>query len=84
MILKPVVTLAFITALAAPALAQTSVVCDEASIMRAEQQIAQINDGAKKIESAKELTMAKDAMTANDLEKCKSHLDNAIKGMDAM
>lgn len=84
MMLKSIATLAFVASLAAPALAQTSVVCDEASIMKAEQQIAQINDGAKKIESAKELSMAKDAMTANDLEKCKSHLDNAIKGMDAM
>ncbi|OOG72905.1 hypothetical protein BLJAPNOD_05139 [Ensifer sp. M14] len=82
--LKPIATLAFVAALASPAFAQTNVVCDEASIMRAEQQIAQINDGTKKIESAKELTMAKDAMTANDLEKCKSHLGNAIKGMDAM
>ena len=84
MMLNPIATIAFLAALAAPAFAQTSVVCDEAAIMKAEQQIAQINDGAKKIESAKELTMAKDAMTANDLDKCKSHLDNAIKGMDAM
>ncbi|WP_312366203.1 hypothetical protein [Ensifer sp.] len=84
MIFKSVAALAFVASLTAPALAQTSVVCDEASLMKAEQQIAQINDGAKKIESAKELTMAKDAMAASDLEKCKSHLDNAIKGMDAM
>lgn len=28
--------------------------------------------------------VAKEAMTANDVEKCKSHLENAIKGMDAM
>ncbi|MBP1883553.1 hypothetical protein [Sinorhizobium mexicanum] len=84
MILKSVATLAFIAALAAPALAQTDVVCDAAAIAKAEQQISQISDGAKKVESAKELTMAKEAMAANDLEKCKSHLGNAIKGMDAM
>ncbi|MBD9488208.1 hypothetical protein [Ensifer sp. ENS11] len=84
MILKSITTLAFVAAFAAPALAQTDVVCDAAALTKAEQQISQINDGAKKIESAKELAMAKDAMTANDLEKCKSHLGNAIKGMDAM
>jgi hypothetical protein len=68
MIMKSVATLAFVGVL----------------IAKAEQQIAQISDGAKKVESTKELTMAKDAMAANDLEKCKSHLGNAIKGMDAM
>ncbi|MGF6175067.1 hypothetical protein [Ensifer sp. 4252] len=84
MILKSVATLTFIVALAGPTLAQTDVICDTAAITKAEQQIGQIPDGTKKIESAKELAMAKDAMTANDLEKCKSHLGNAIKGMDAM
>jgi len=82
--LKPIATLALIAAFASPALAQQKVVCDEASLAKAEQQIAQISDGAKKIESTKELTMARDAMMANDMEKCTSHLDNAIKGMDAM
>ncbi|KSV62254.1 hypothetical protein [Sinorhizobium sp. Sb3] len=84
MIMKSVATLAFVGVLATPALAQTDIVCDAAAIAKAEQQIAQISDGAKKVESTKELTMAKDAMAANDLEKCKSHLGNAIKGMDAM
>ncbi|WP_104668810.1 hypothetical protein [Ensifer adhaerens] len=84
MSLKSATALAAITLFAAPAAAQTNVVCDEASIVKAEQQIGQISDGAKKIESAKELGMAKDAMAANDVEKCKSHLENAIKGMDAM
>ncbi|MGO4623598.1 hypothetical protein AB4Z34_15825 [Ensifer sp. 2YAB10] len=84
MILRSAATIALIAVFAAPAAAQTNVVCDEASIVKAEQQIGQISDGAKKIESAKELAMAKDAMTANDVEKCKSHLENAIKGMDAM
>ncbi|KRD64920.1 hypothetical protein IB265_32155 [Ensifer sp. ENS10] len=84
MILKSVATLVAIAAFTAPALAQTNVICDEASVAKAEQQIGQISDGAKKIESTKELAMAKEAMTANDVEKCKSHLENAIKGMDAM
>lgn len=84
MILKTLAALTVFTVFAAPAVAQTNVVCDEASMVKAEQQIGQISDGAKKIESAKELTMAKDAMAANDVEKCKSHLENAIKGMDAM
>ncbi|MGF6178498.1 hypothetical protein [Ensifer sp. 4252] len=48
------------------------------------QEIGQISDGAKKIEATKELTMPKEAMAANDLEKCKSHLGNAVKGKDAM
>ncbi|WP_113737901.1 hypothetical protein [Rhizobiales bacterium] len=84
MILKSVATLVVIAAFTAPALAQTNVICDEASVAKAEQQIGQISDGAKKIESTKELAMAKEAMTANDVGKCKSHLENAIKGMDAM
>ena len=84
MILKSVATLVAIAAFTAPALAQTNVICDEASVAKAEQQIGQISDGAKKIESTKELAMAKEAMTANDVGKCKSHLENAIKGMDAM
>ncbi|MBZ7927527.1 hypothetical protein LAC81_36940 (plasmid) [Ensifer adhaerens] len=84
MILKSIATLTFVAALATAAFAQTDVVCDEAALLKAEQQIGQINDGAKKIESAKELDMAKQAMAANDVEKCKSHLSNAIKGMDAM
>ncbi|HEV7323344.1 MAG TPA: hypothetical protein VGO04_32470 [Ensifer sp.] len=82
--LKSIATLALMAAFATPALAQQQVVCDEASIAKAEQQVAQISDGSKKVESTKELTMAKDAMMANDMEKCTSHLDNAIKGMDAM
>ncbi|NRP21846.1 hypothetical protein LPJGGPFB_05105 [Ensifer adhaerens] len=84
MFLRTLTALTFAAALAAPALAQTDLVCDAATMTKTEQQIGQISDGAKKIEASKELTMAKDAMSANDLEKCKSHLGNAVKGMDAM
>lgn len=82
MFLRPITALAFVAAIVTPAMAQTDIVCDAAAITKAEEGIGQISDGAKKIEATKELTMAKEAMAANDLEKCKSHLGNAVK--DAM
>ncbi|KQU96036.1 MULTISPECIES: hypothetical protein [Ensifer] len=84
MLLRSVAAIVFVAAAVTPAVAQQDIVCDEASIMKLEQGLGQIPDGAKKIESAKEITMAKEAMAANDIEKCKSHLGNAVKGMDAM
>ncbi|WP_112832393.1 hypothetical protein [Ensifer sp.] len=75
---------AMVLGLATPAFSQADVVCDEASLMKLETDVGAIPDGAKKIEATKELAMAKDAMAANDMEKCKSHLSNAVKGMDAM
>lgn len=84
MFVRSATALALIAAMATPVMAQSDIVCDAGAVTKAEQEIGQISDGAKKIEATKELTMAKEALAANDLEKCKSHLGNAAKGKDAM
>ncbi|KOF12900.1 hypothetical protein AC244_32970 [Ensifer adhaerens] len=75
---------AMVFGLATPAVSQSDIVCDEASLTKLESEVNSISDGAKKIEVTKEVGMAKDAMAANDMEKCKSHMGNAVKGKDAM
>ncbi|OOG71262.1 hypothetical protein BLJAPNOD_05819 [Ensifer sp. M14] len=75
---------AMVFGLTTPAFSQADIVCDTASLTKLETDASSISDGAKKIEATKEIGMAKEAMAANDMEKCKSHMGNAVKGMDAM
>jgi hypothetical protein len=49
-----------------------------------ETDVGQITDSGRKEMAQKELAMAKEAMTANDQEKCKTHMANAMKGKDPM
>ncbi len=66
------------------ALAQADIVCDQAGMTKLETDVNSITDATKKDMAQKELAMAKEALTANDMEKCKSHMENAMKGKDAM
>lgn len=49
-----------------------------------ETDVGQITDTGRKEMAQKELAMAKEALAANDQEKCKSHMANAMKGNDPM
>ncbi|WEX79239.1 hypothetical protein PYH37_005200 [Sinorhizobium numidicum] len=72
---------------AAPAssvFAQADLVCDQAGMTKLETDVNSITDATKKDMAQKELAMAKEAMTANDMAKCKSHMENAMKGRDPM
>ncbi|SDA92868.1 hypothetical protein SAMN03159448_04866 [Sinorhizobium sp. NFACC03] len=49
-----------------------------------ETDVNSIRDASKKEMATKEMAMAKEAMTANDTQKCKTHIENAMKGKDGM
>ncbi len=67
-------------AFAAPVLAQADIVCDQAAMTKLETDISQFTDATRKDFATKELAMAKEALAANDTEKCKTHMANALKG----
>lgn len=68
------------TVLSGSALAQDSMMkCDEASMMKMETDTNAMTDASKKEMAMKEMAMAKDAMAAKDMDKCKMHMDNAMK-----
>ncbi|WP_026621355.1 hypothetical protein M728_001931 [Ensifer sp. WSM1721] len=67
-----------------PAFAQADLICDQAGMTKLETDVSQITDSGKKEMAQKELAMAKEALAANDQEKCKSHMANAMKGQDPM
>ena len=66
------------------AMAQTDLTCDKAGMTKLETDVNSITDATKKKAATKELAMAKEAMTAKDMAKCKTHMENAMKGKDAM
>ncbi|MEI3855539.1 MULTISPECIES: hypothetical protein [unclassified Ensifer] len=66
------------------AMAQADMTCDEAGMTKLETDVGSITDATKKDMATKELAMAKEAMAAKDTAKCKTHMDNAMKGKDAM
>lgn len=76
------------TALLCAALATSSVAmdmaCDDASMMKLETDTNAMTDASKKEIAMKEMAMAKEAMTAKDMEKCKMHMDNAMQGKSSM
>jgi hypothetical protein len=69
---------------ASPAFSQADIVCDQAGMTKLETDVGQITDSGKKEMAQKELAMAKEALAANDQEKCKTHMGNAMKGQDPM
>lgn len=76
---------AFVAAASAgAAYAQADLVCDQAGMTKLETDVNSITDATKKNEATKEMAMAKEAMAANDTAKCKTHMENAMKGKDAM
>jgi len=64
---------------AAPVLAQADIVCDQAALTKLETDISNFTDTTQKDNATKELAMAKEALAANDTEKCKTHMANALK-----
>ncbi|MCA1369954.1 hypothetical protein [Ensifer aridi] len=66
------------------AFAQADIVCDQSGMTKLETDVGQITDSGKKEMAQKELAMAKEALAANDQEKCKTHMENAMKGKDPM
>ncbi|AFL52924.1 hypothetical protein ABIE78_001183 [Sinorhizobium fredii] len=83
--LKQMLVAAAISAVCvSPVFAQADLVCDQAGMTKLETDVGQITDSGRKEMAQKELAMAKEAMTANDQEKCKTHMANAMKGKDPM
>ena len=63
-----------------PAFADEMMKCDDANMMKMDAMVKEANDPMmkKQMEMAMgEMTMAKDAMKANDMAKCETHLNNA-------
>ncbi|WP_245303113.1 hypothetical protein [Rhizobium esperanzae] len=75
-------------AFALPVLAQDAMMeCDEASMMKMQSDMNAMTDPAmkeKKEMASKEMMMAKDSMTANKMDDCKMHMENAMKSMGKM
>ncbi|THK34400.1 hypothetical protein EHS39_30570 [Ensifer sp. MPMI2T] len=84
MLNKVLVAAAMLTAIASPVFAQADITCDQAGLTKLETDVGQITDSGRKEMAQKELAMAKEAMAANDQAKCKSHMENAMKGKDPM
>jgi hypothetical protein len=76
---------AFLCVLVAPsAFAQSDITCTQAAMTKLETDVKAITDEMKKDYANKELAMAKQALAANDADKCKTHMSNAMKGNDPM
>lgn len=54
--------------------------CDEATMTRYQTDIDAMTDAEKKATSVKELELAREAMKANDTEKCLTHMDTGHQG----
>jgi hypothetical protein len=80
MLTRILVAAALSAAVSSPVLAQADIVCDQAAMTRLETDIGQFTDATRKDFAEKELAMAKEALAANDTEKCKVHMANALKG----
>ncbi|MBB4185635.1 hypothetical protein [Sinorhizobium terangae] len=84
MLNKVLVAAAMLTAVASPVFAQADIKCDQAAMTKLETDVGQITDAMKKDYAKKELAMAKEAMNAKDMEKCKTHMSKAMKGNEPM
>jgi hypothetical protein len=80
MLTRILVAAALSAVVSSPVLAQADIVCDQAAMTRLETDIGQFTDATRKDFAEKELAMAKEALAANDTEKCKVHMANALKG----
>ena len=81
---KMLIAAAMSAACVSPAFAQADIVCDQVGMTKLETDVGQITDSGRKEMAEKELAMAKEALAANDQAKCKSHMENAMKGKDPM
>jgi hypothetical protein len=79
---------AFILAscVAAPSFAAGMATCDEASMMKTEEMAKGMTDPMKKDQmmmATQEIDSAKMAMKAGNMDECSTHMDNAMKAMEA-
>ena len=65
-------------ALIVPASAENAK-CDEATMTAMTAEVEALTDAGKKDAAMKEMRMAKDMMTASDMDGCGTHLDAAAK-----
>ncbi|MCV9965671.1 hypothetical protein OIU34_27740 [Pararhizobium sp. BT-229] len=73
------------TVLSGAAIAQDATMkCDEASMMKLETDTTAMTDAAKKETAMKEMALAKEAMAAKNMEKCTTHMNNAMLGKSSM
>lgn len=70
---------AIVVACADSAAAQADMVCDQSGMTKLETDVNSITDATKKEMVTKEMAMVKEAMAANDAQKCKTHMENAMK-----
>jgi hypothetical protein len=73
------------TVLSGAAIAQDATMkCDEASMTKLEADTTAMTDASKKEMAMKEMAMAKEAMAAKDMDKCATHMKNAMLGKSSM
>lgn len=73
------------TLLSGAAIAQDAKMkCDEAFMTKMETDTNAMTDAAKKEMAMKEMAMAKEAMAAKDMDKCATHMNNAMLGKSSM
>jgi len=83
--LKTLVVAGLLSALSGPsAFALSDIVCDQANMTKLENDVKSMKDEMKKDYANKELAMAKQALSSNQNDKCKTHMSNAMKGNDPM
>lgn len=83
--LKTLATAGMMFVLSGPsAFALSDIVCDQANMTKLENDVKAITDEMKKDYANKELAMAKEALSSNQNDKCKTHMSNAMKGNDPM
>jgi len=68
-------------AFAVPATADDMMKCDDASIMKMENDVEGMKDMAMKEMAMKEMTMARDSMKMNKMDDCVMHMEKAHKSM---
>ncbi len=67
-------------AFASPVFAQADIICDQANMERLETDVSLLTDDARRAYAADQLAMAKQALAANDIDKCKTHMASALRG----
>jgi hypothetical protein len=58
------------------------IACDETSMNALQADIQAMDDGEAKTTATKEVQMAQDMMTNNDMKGCAAHMHNAMEAME--
>jgi hypothetical protein len=73
------VTFAVVAAFAAPSFAAEMMKCDDASMMKLEQDAMAVKDKGEMEAAMMEVEMAKKAMKDNKMDDCAMHMEGAMK-----